>query len=51
MTQTRSSISIGQTIRRSIHRLGNYLSDSKDELGANDHIVKFCSEGPRNYGY
>ena len=30
---------------------GAYLGDFKDELEAGDHIIEFCSGGPKNYGY
>ena len=30
---------------------GNYLGDFKDELGADQHLVKYCLGGPKNYGY
>lgn len=30
---------------------GAYLGDFKDELDAGDHIIEFCSGGPKNYGY
>ena len=30
--------------------LGSYLGEVKDELKG-DHIVQFCSGGPKNYGY
>ena len=30
---------------------GAYLGDFKDELDAGDHIVEFCTGGPKNYGY
>ena len=30
--------------------LGKYLGEFKDEL-KRDHIVEFCSGGPKNYGY
>ncbi|XP_068720877.1 uncharacterized protein [Montipora capricornis] len=30
---------------------GAYLGDFKSELDADDHIVEFCSGGPKNYGY
>jgi len=32
-------------------QLGNYLGDFKIELSEGDHIVKFASGGPKNYGY
>ena len=31
--------------------LGPYLGDLTDELGVGDHIVEFCSGGPKTYGY
>ena len=30
--------------------LGIFLGDFKNELDRNDHIVEFCSGGPKNYG-
>ena len=31
--------------------LGDFLGDFTDELDPGDHIVEFCSGGPKNYGY
>ncbi|XP_053481752.1 uncharacterized protein LOC128608210 [Ictalurus furcatus] len=31
--------------------LGPYLGNLTDEVGAGDHIVEFCSGGPKTYGY
>ena len=31
--------------------LGKYLGQFKDELSADEHILEFCSGGPKNYGY
>ena len=31
--------------------LGDYLGQFTSELKADDHIVEFCSGGPKNYGY
>ena len=31
--------------------VGDNLGDFKNELGAGDYIVEFCSGGPKNYGY
>ena len=31
--------------------LGHFLGDFTDELHPGDHIVEFCSGGPKNYGY
>ena len=31
--------------------LGEFLGDFSDELDPCDHIVEFCSGGPKNYGY
>ena len=31
--------------------LGDFLGDFTDELDPGDHIVQFCSGGPKNYGY
>ena len=30
---------------------GNYLGDFKNDLSPNDHIVEFCSGGPKTYVY
>ena len=32
-------------------QLGDYLGDFTSELEARDHIVEFCSAGPKTYGY
>ena len=31
--------------------LGNFLGDFTSELAPQEHIVEFCSAGPKNYGY
>ncbi|MGL5342811.1 MAG: hypothetical protein ACRC90_07815 [Lactococcus garvieae] len=31
--------------------LGPYLGNLTDEVGDGDHIVEFCSSGPKSYGY
>ena len=31
--------------------LGDFLGDFTDELDPGDHIIEFCSGGPKNYGY
>lgn len=31
--------------------LSDYLGDFADEVEPGDHIVEFCSGGPKNYGY
>ena len=31
--------------------LGDFLGDFTDELDPGDHIVQFCSGGPKNYSY
>ncbi|KAL1280074.1 hypothetical protein QQF64_014674 [Cirrhinus molitorella] len=31
--------------------LGPYLGELTDEIGDGDHIIEFCSSGPKSYGY
>lgn len=31
--------------------LGDHLGEFTNDLDSGDHIVEFCSAGPKNYGY